>query len=147
MRLARRRILHGRAGFQALAFSPDGRTLAAADKRGDISFWDVASGNPIRVIHADRDELRRTWPSRPTARPLPSPASSGMIRLWDFTTAQELLILEGHKRQINALAFAPDGRTLASCSHDGVVRLWRGSAFERAPGSADQPSSTRPDRR
>jgi WD40 repeat protein len=51
-----------------------------------------------------------------------------MIRLWDSATGQELLILEGHKLQINGLAFAPDGSTLASCSHDGEVRLWRGSA-------------------
>ncbi len=31
--------------------------------------------------------------------------------------------MEDHKAQINALAFAPDGLTLASCSHDGAVRL------------------------
>ena len=84
------RILHGRAGFQALAFSPDGRTLAAADKRGDITFWDVASGNPIRVIHADRDELRGLAFS-PDGQTLAVAGVSGMIRLWDFTTGQELL--------------------------------------------------------
>ena len=51
-----------------------------------------------------------------------------MIGLWDSTTGQELLILEGHGRQINGLVFAPDGSTLDSCSHDGEVRLWRGRA-------------------
>jgi len=37
------------------------------------------------------------------------------------------LILEGHKRQINGLVFSPDGSSLASCNHDGAVRLWRAS--------------------
>ena len=79
------------------------------------------------MIHADGDDLRRLAFS-PDGYTLAVAGSSGMIRLWDSTTGQELLILEGHKRQINGLAFAPDGSTLASCSHDGEVRLWRGGA-------------------
>jgi WD40 repeat protein len=31
---------------------------------------------------------------------------------------------QGHPDQINALAFAPDSRTLATASHDRTVRLW-----------------------
>jgi WD40 repeat protein len=50
---------------------------------------------------------------------------SGKIVLWDTLTGQELLTLEGHRAQVNGIAFAPDGSTLASCSHDGEVRIWR----------------------
>jgi WD40 repeat protein len=53
-----------------------------------------------------------------------------VIRVWDVATGQELISLEGHKAQINALAFSPDGSTLASCSHDGAVRLWHASPFK-----------------
>jgi eukaryotic-like serine/threonine-protein kinase len=49
-----------------------------------------------------------------------------VIHIWDVASGQELLSLEGHHAQINALAFSADGSFLASCSHDGAVEIWRG---------------------
>ena len=37
----------------------------------------------------------------------------------------QALTLPGHSLQVNSLKFAPGGRSLASCSHDGSVRIWR----------------------
>ncbi len=64
---------------------------------------------------------------QPEGRMLASahPGKSAEVRLWDPATGEPLLTLAGPKGQVNGLAFSTDGSTLASCSHDGAVRLWR----------------------
>ena len=42
------------------------------------------------------------------------------VQLWDTTTAEPLATLTGHVNGITALAFSPDGTTLASASADGA---------------------------
>src|SRR5207253_107875 len=48
------------------------------------------------------------------------------VRLWDLTgaTPREKATIQGHDRPVRALAFAPDGKTLASGGEDGFLRLW-----------------------
>ena len=41
-------------------------------------------------------------------------------------------LLQGHSLRVSDIAFAPDGRSLASCSTDGTVRIWDVSTGEGA---------------
>jgi hypothetical protein len=107
-----------------LTFSPDGKTLAGGAGYGTLHFWEVAAG-----------QERTQWPDRdlrsgsavafsPDGRLLALGDADGKLRLVSAATGKELKRLEGHQGVITSLAFAADGKTLASGSWDTTVLIW-----------------------
>ncbi|MEW5961347.1 MAG: WD40 repeat domain-containing protein, partial [Chloroflexota bacterium] len=124
-----------------VAFSPDGRTLASGSADGKIIFWDTATRRPLILPLTHPGSRVRTAAFSPNGNILASGSAGGAIMLWDVSaligrtdstglnnakaTPQPLSQpLTGHAGFITAVAFSPDGRTLASSSADGTVRLW-----------------------
>jgi WD40 repeat protein/tRNA A-37 threonylcarbamoyl transferase component Bud32 len=46
------------------------------------------------------------------------------VEVWDVERKLRLAAMRGHAGKVTAIAFAPDGRRLASSSDDGTARLW-----------------------
>jgi hypothetical protein len=132
----RHRLLHPPAdqppdgGVLCLAFSPDGRLLAAGGWGKAATVWDVASGK--RWCELPGHEY---WVSSlclsPDGKTLATAHSDKTIRLWEVLSGRERGRLAGHAHRVTQLAFAPDGR-LASSSHDRTVRVWDLAAMKEA---------------
>jgi WD40 repeat protein len=46
------------------------------------------------------------------------------VRLWDPESGAQLLVLHGHRGEVSAVSFGPDGSRLASAGSDGTLRVW-----------------------
>ena len=51
-------------------------------------------------------------------------ASSMGIWIYNARTGAEVALLSGHQEVVLAIAYAPDGKTLASAGRDATIRLW-----------------------
>jgi WD40 repeat protein len=62
------------------------------------------------------------------------------VVLWELRSVKVLFALTGHQASVFALAFAPDGKILASAGNDFTVRLWdpaTGKELRTLKGHAD----------
>src|SRR5262249_19356097 len=100
----------------SVAFSRDGKRLAAGASDGTIEVGDSASGEAVATLRGHASEVQGLAFS-PDGR-LASAGTDRTVRLWDLATREEVLTLRGHASQVNAVAFSPDGRLLASAGEE-----------------------------
>ncbi|MER8842904.1 TIR domain-containing protein [Mesorhizobium sp. M0913] len=60
----------------------------------------------------------------PDGKHIITASSDKTARVWDATTGEQLMVLAGHKEQVNSAAFAPDGRRIVTGSNDNTARVW-----------------------
>ncbi len=108
----------------ALAFSPDGFTLAAGHYDGQVTLWDVRNGQVL--VSWRSKEVIQSLAFSPDGRLLASGGSyqNNLVRLWSAGSGALLRSLENHTHGVTRLVFAPDGRFLVSASYDGLITLW-----------------------
>jgi RNA polymerase sigma factor (sigma-70 family) len=111
------------------ALSPDGKVLATSHRREKkIQLWDAATGKPLRQLAVPGYLNRWSCPFSPDGRLLAAgPSFPDLICIWDVASGKEVLQIKQQKAP-SAVAFSPDGATLASASSDGsgdyTVRMW-----------------------
>ena len=112
-----------------VAFSPDGRLLAAAT--GDAAVvWNVGSRRPIGPPFSRGGRTAIHIGFSPDGRML-AVAGIDAVSVWDVRTRAETRL--SGRAGIDAIAFHPDGRRLAVARANGPVELWDVNAPQSGP--------------
>jgi RNA polymerase sigma factor (sigma-70 family) len=128
---------------QGAAFSPDERTAALDQGNGVVILLELATGKercsfgkktagmggdgmmtaPVSPYSVKGIGVRLGPVFSPDGRLLAVPAAE-VLEVFDTATGKQLARFEGHQGQIGSVAFAPDGRTVATGSADTTALVW-----------------------
>jgi len=134
--LASGRVLHHLKGHDkgvgAVAWSPDGTTIASGGMDKTIRLWDPKTGEAMAVLRGhgswifglafSRDShwllaAAGAWPNQPSKGP--------EIKLWDCRERREIRSYLGTKgNSATSVAFSPDGRTIVAGDSLWAAHLW-----------------------
>ncbi len=118
----RRRVADDLGFGGPLAFSPDGKTVAAVDGQG-IRFLDRATGRPQPRDDGPR-QAAQVLALSPDGRIVATAIDDKTIGLWDTRTGAELRRWTSRGEALRALLFAADGRLLCALDAGNVLRVW-----------------------
>ncbi len=114
--------------YLAVALSPDGKRVVAggggdpSTKQFPIKVWTTNNNQEEQTLRGHATAIK--WLGfTPGGETLVSADESGLINLWDTTTWQKRLTIDG-KTQLLSVSLSPDGKLLASSNAYGGLRLW-----------------------
>ncbi|MBN9120431.1 MAG: WD40 repeat domain-containing protein [Planctomycetes bacterium] len=129
------RLAAHKDAIYALAFSPDGKTLATAGYDRVIHLWDVPDfEGPARAAEKAPRAPRLTLKDHsdavyglafhPDGKLLASGSADRAVKVWDAATGKRLYTLSDPTDWVYAVAWSPDKKHLAAAGVDRSVRVW-----------------------
>jgi WD40 repeat protein len=115
---------------KSVAFSPDGKALAASSRDGHLALWDAATGKDRLYVlahpghGADEFSAAPCLAFAPDGKSLISAGADGTARVWDVATAKEVGRYQSPGGGFRALAVSRDGRRAVTGGADTTALVW-----------------------
>jgi serine/threonine protein kinase/WD40 repeat protein len=118
----------GAMSTTAVAFSPDGQSLAAvgpaSSAHNELHVWDIASSRHRFTIKGPFGWHYVQLAFSPDGSRITCAGGDPRVGLWDAATGKELAMYRGHAANVCAVAFSRDGRRLLSADATESLKIW-----------------------
>jgi WD40 repeat protein len=116
------RLAH-ESSVYSVAFSPDGKVLAAGTAEGSIHLWSTETGKHLHNFHA-HEQVVKALAFTADGKRLVSGGLDRTVRLWEVATRSELRRFGPCSGGVVRLALSPDSRQVAAAELLTTIHLW-----------------------
>ena len=120
----------------ALAFSPDGTTLAVgggeASRSGELTLWNVSDGKLVRAFEDAHSDTVYGVDFSADGKLLASAAADKFVKVFDLSTGNHVRSYEGHTHHVMDVSWKGDGTALASAGADNAIKVWNAETGEQS---------------
>jgi WD40 repeat protein/serine/threonine protein kinase len=107
--------------WNCVAYSPDGKHLAAGCGFREVTVWDTKSGKELFTLKGHTSVHSVAFTS--DVKRLATASEDKTVKVWDAKNGKELLTLPVQSAAVQSVAFSPDGKQLATTA-GGKVTIW-----------------------
>lgn len=117
------RSVSGNSSISSVAFTPDGKLIAAGGFDRNIRLWEIATGQEIGnlISHSDRVSAL-TFNAEGNI--LVSGGWDGTVCLWQLNTGELINTFKGHRDKIICLKINWHKKTIFTASSDSTIKVW-----------------------
>jgi DNA-binding beta-propeller fold protein YncE len=114
----------------SVAFSADGKRLAAASFDQTVSLWDMDGHKHLKDFAAHSDFVYAVA-FRPDGKAIASASKDRSVRLTDIATGKALFTMGGMEQDVMAVAFSKDGKQVISSGFETALYWWNAETGEQ----------------
>ena len=120
----------------SLAFSPDGKLLAAgggeASRSGQVTLWNLADNSLVRQFPDAHSDTVYGLEFSADGKLLASAAADKFVKVFNVATGEFVRAFEGHTHHVMDVTWKGDGTALASAGADNAIKVWNAETGEQS---------------